>query len=93
MINFSRNTWLAIIGVTICAQLLGHSVLNHLLAVMSPALISLLLLLEVPGAAILAGIFLDQTPPFGVYVGLTLILGGLALVVLRRPAPSVVLAE
>lgn len=93
MVDFSRNTWLAIIGVTICAQLLGHSVLNHLLAVMSPALISLLLLLEVPGAAILAGIFLDQTPPIGVYVGLALILGGLVLVVLRRPAPSVVLAE
>lgn len=93
MVDFSRNTWLAIIGVTICAQLLGHSVLNHLLAVMSPALISLLLLLEVPGAAILAGIFLDQTPPFGVYVGLALILAGLVLVVLRRPAPAVVLAE
>ena len=93
MVDFSRNTWLAIVGVTICAQLLGHSVLNHLLAVMSPALISLLLLLEVPGAAILAGIFLDQTPPVGVYVGLALILGGLVLVVLRRPAPAVVLAE
>ncbi len=93
MVDFSRNTWLAIVGVTICAQLLGHSVLNHLLAVMSPALISLLLLLEVPGAAILAGIFLDQTPPLGVYVGLALILGGLVLVVLRRPPPVVVLAE
>ncbi len=84
MVDFSRNTWLAIVGVTICAQLLGHSVLNHLLAVMSPALISLLLLLEVPGAAILAGIFLDQTPPVGVYVGLALILGGL---VARGAAP------
>lgn len=93
MVDFSTNTWLAIIGVTICAQLLGHSVLNHLLAVMSPALISLFLLLEVPGAAILAGIFLDQTPPVGVYVGLALILGGLVLVVLRRPAPVIVLAE
>ncbi|GAA3513856.1 hypothetical protein GCM10022234_05810 [Aeromicrobium panaciterrae] len=93
MVDFSHNTWLAIVGVTICAQLLGHSVLNHLLAVMSPALISLLLLLEVPGAAILAGIFLDQTPPIGVYVGLALILSGLVVVVLRRPAPSVVLAE
>ena len=93
MVDFSRNTWLAIVGVTLCAQLLGHSVLNHLLAVMSPALISMLLLLEVPGAAILAGVFLDQPPPLGVYVGLALILGGLVLVVLRRPAPTVVLAE
>jgi drug/metabolite transporter (DMT)-like permease len=93
MVDFSGGTWLAIIGVTICAQLLGHSVLNHLLAVMSPGLISLLLLLEVPGAALLAGIFLDQTPPVGVYVGLALILAGLVLVVVRRPPPEPTLAD
>jgi len=91
--GFSTKTWLLIAAVTVCAQLLGHSLLNHLLAVMSPGLISLLLLLEVPGAALLAGIFLGQTPPLGVYMGLALILAGLAVVVLRRPAPAVVLAE
>lgn len=93
MVSFSTNTWLAIIGVTICAQLLGHSVINHLLAVMSPGLISLALLLEVPGAALLAGIFLDQTPPIGVYVGLGLILMGLVVVVTRRPRPEVLVAD
>lgn len=91
--GFAAKTWLLIAAVTICAQLLGHSLLNHLLAVMSPGLISLLLLLEVPGAAFLAGIFLDQTPLFGVYVGLALILAGLAVVVVRRPQATVVLAE
>jgi drug/metabolite transporter (DMT)-like permease len=93
LVGFSGNTWLAIVGVTICAQLLGHSVLNHLLAVMSPGLISLLLLFEVPGAALLAGIFLDQTPPVGVYAGLALILAGLVVVVVRRPPPEAVLAD
>lgn len=93
LVGFSGRTWLAIVGVTICAQLLGHSVLNHLLAVMSPGLISLLLLFEVPGAAILAGIFLDQTPPVGVYVGLALILAGLVVVVVRRPPPDEVLPD
>ncbi|MEJ7635789.1 DMT family transporter [Aeromicrobium sp.] len=93
MVGFTGRTWLAIVTVTICAQLLGHSVLNHLLAVMSPGLISLLLLLEVPGAALLAGIFLDQTPPLGVYLGLALILAGLVVVVLGRPPPTEVLAE
>ncbi|MCW2799591.1 MAG: hypothetical protein JWQ70_1063 [Aeromicrobium sp.] len=93
MVDFSSRTWLAILAVTVCAQLLGHSVLNHLLAVMSPGLIALLLLLEVPGAALLAGIFLDQTPPVGVYLGLALILAGLVAVVLRRPQSNVVLAE
>lgn len=93
MVSFSTKTWLAIVGVTICAQLLGHSIINHLLAVMSPGLISLLLLLEVPGAALLAGIFLDQTPPVGVYVGLALILGGLVVVVTRKPAPEALVAD
>lgn len=91
--GFSTKTWFLIAAVTVCAQLLGHSLLNHLLAVMSPGLISLLLLLEVPGAALLAGVFLDQTPPAGVYVGLALILAGLAVVVLRRSPVPVVLAE
>jgi len=84
LIGFDRSTWLAIIGVTVCAQLLGHTILNHLLAVMSPTLISLLLLLEVPGAALLAGWFLDQRPPVGVYLGLAVILAGLAVVTLSR---------
>ncbi|MGZ5368310.1 DMT family transporter [Aeromicrobium sp.] len=93
--GFSTKAWLLIAAVTVAAQLLGHSLLNHLLAVMSPVVISLLILLEVPGAALLAGLFLGQTPPWGVYLGLTLILIGLAIVASRRQeAPAeVMLAE
>ena len=93
--GYSTTSWLLIAAVTISAQLLGHSLFNHLLAVMSPILISLVILLEVPGAALLAGIFLGQSPPWGVYVGLTLILLGLAVVAARRQqsATEVVLAE
>ena len=67
--GFSTRTWLLIGAVTVSAQLFGHSLLNHLLAVMSPIVISLLLLLEVPVAALLAGVFLGQSPAWGVYVG------------------------
>lgn len=93
--GFSTKSWLLIAAVTVAAQLLGHSLFNHLLAVMSPILISLIILLEVPGAALLAGVFLGQTPPWGVYAGLVLILIGLAVVAARREqAPAeVVLAE
>lgn len=93
--GYTTKSWLLIAAVTISAQLLGHSLFNYLLAVMSPILISLIILLEVPGAALLAGIFLGQTPPWGVYVGLTLILLGLAVVAARREQPEtdVVLAE
>ena len=85
LIGFDARTWAAIVGVMVAAQLLGHSLFNHLLAVMSPTLVSLILLLEVPGAALLAGVLLGQAPGFGVYVGLCLILAGLAVVVTRRP--------
>ncbi len=83
--GFSARTWLLIAAVTVSAQLFGHSLLNHLLAVMRPVVISLLLLLEVPLAALLAAVFLGQSPPWGVYVGLAMILVGLAVVTSRRP--------
>jgi drug/metabolite transporter (DMT)-like permease len=86
--GYDAKNWALIVGVTLAAQLLGHSVFNHLLAVMSATVVSLVLLLEVPGAAILAGIFLGQAPPIGVYVGLVLICGGLAVVVRARNAAT-----
>lgn len=93
LVGFSTRDWVLIGAVTVCAQFLGHSLLNHLLAVMSPLLISLLLLLEVPLAAMLAAVFLGQAPPWGVYVGLVLVLVGLAIVISRRRPPQPVLAD
>ena len=91
--GFSTRTWLLIAAVTVSAQMLGHSLLNHLLAVMSPTVISLLLLLEAPVAALLAGVFLGQSPALGVYAGLVLILIGLAVVTSQRPPPAPVQAD
>ncbi len=85
LVGFSAQAWAGILAVTVTAQLLGHSLINHLLAVMSPMLVSLILLIEVPGAALLATAMLGQAPGVGVYAGLALILGGLAVVVTRRP--------
>lgn len=85
--GYSTRSWLALAAVTACAQLLGHSVFNHLLATMSPTVVGLVILLEVPGAALLAAAFIGQTPPVGVYAGLALIVLGLAVVVAsRRPS-------
>ncbi len=81
IVGFPLKGWLLILAVTVAAQLLGHSVFNHLLAVMSPTLVSMTLLLEVPGAALLAAVFLGQAPPVAVYGGLALICAGLAVVV------------
>lgn len=84
--GYEASTWVGLVAVTVSAQLLGHSIFNHLLATISPTVVSLTLLLEVPGAALLASVFLGQAPPLGVYAGLALILTGLVIVVLQQPS-------
>ncbi len=79
--GYAAAAWWSLAAVTLCAQLVGHSVFNYLLATMSPTVVSLIFLLELPIAALLAAVFLGQAPPLGVYVGLAFIVGGLAVVV------------
>lgn len=81
LVGFTPAAWLGIVAVTLMAQIMGHSVFNHLLAVMSPLVVSMIILLEIPGAAILAAVFLDEKLPAGTYAGLALILVGLAVVI------------
>lgn len=82
--GFEAAGWLGIAVITVCAQLVGHTAFNHLLATMSPLLVSMIILLEIPGAALLAALFLGETLPAGTYAGLALILAGLAVVVLGQ---------
>ncbi|PYI37234.1 hypothetical protein CVS30_16510 [Arthrobacter psychrolactophilus] len=83
-VNIPAEAWWGIIGVTIAAQIFGHTIFNHLLATMSPLVVSMMILLEIPGAALLAGFFLHQALPAGTYAGLALILVGLAIVILYQ---------
>jgi drug/metabolite transporter (DMT)-like permease len=86
--GYPAAQWGLLLLVTATAQLMGHSVFNHLLATTSPMLVSLALLLEVPGAALLAAAILGQVPPPGAVVGLVMILAGMTLVVLNNRAPA-----
>jgi drug/metabolite transporter (DMT)-like permease len=86
--GYAAEDWAKLAALAVGSQLLGHSVFNHLLATMSPTVVSLVILLEVPGAALLAGLFLGQTPPAGVYAGLVVLLVGLAVVTARRQLPA-----
>jgi drug/metabolite transporter (DMT)-like permease len=85
--GYASLQWGLLLLVTATSQLLGHSVFNHLLATSSPMLVSLALLLEVPGASLLAAWFLGQTPPVAAVAGLATILAGMALVVVGNRAP------
>ncbi|SDT07630.1 Threonine/homoserine efflux transporter RhtA [Brevibacterium sandarakinum] len=79
--GYSASTWLMIGGVALGAQLLGHSLFNTALATTSPTVVSLAMLLEVPGAALLAAVWLGQLPSTIALGSIALLLGGVALVV------------
>lgn len=86
--GYPLDQWGLLLLVTVTSQLMGHSVFNHLLATTGPMLVSLALLLEVPGASLLAAIILGQQPPAGALVGLGVILAGMACVVVNNRGPA-----
>jgi drug/metabolite transporter (DMT)-like permease len=87
--GYPSGQWGLLVLVTATAQLMGHSVFNHLLATTTPMLVSLVLLLEVPGASLLAAAILGQVPTLGAVVGLAAILAGIALVIVNNGAPVI----
>ncbi|ALE93390.1 hypothetical protein AOC05_15445 [Arthrobacter alpinus] len=84
LLNLPTEAWWGILGVTVAAQIFGHTIFNYLLATISPLVVSMMILLEIPGAAVLAAIFLREQLPAGTYSGLALIIAGLAVVVLHQ---------
>jgi drug/metabolite transporter (DMT)-like permease len=87
--GYDGQQWAGLVLLAATAQLLGHSVFNHLLATVTPLVVSLALLLEIPGAALIAAAWLGQVPGPAAVGGLVLILAGMALVVLSRPREQV----
>ena len=79
--GFSGQTWVQLLALTLGAQLLGHSVFNMVLRSTSPTVVSLALLLEIPGAALIAAAALGQTPPLAALPAALLLLVGLGIVV------------
>ncbi|MFJ5218063.1 DMT family transporter [Streptomyces sp. NPDC088354] len=80
--GYSGTTWLKLAALTVAAQLLGHSILNRVVRGLGASTTSTAILLETPGAALVAALWLGQTPPVAAYPALLVILAGLALVVL-----------
>lgn len=75
------SVWLKLALLTATAQLLGHSLVNRVVRGLGPAATSTALLLETPGAALIAAVWLGQLPPVAAYPALAVILLGLALVI------------
>jgi drug/metabolite transporter (DMT)-like permease len=85
--GFSARDWLLIAAITVCAQLLGHTLLNLVLSSVGPTVVSLAVLLEVPGALIVALVLLQQVPPLLALPGMAAVVAGVALVV-RASRPT-----
>lgn len=79
--GYSGADWARIVGLTAGAQLLGHSVFNRVLKTTSATIVSLSILFEVPGATLIAAIFLHQHVRLEQVPAALLLLGGLALVI------------
>lgn len=93
--GYDAHTWAAILALVAGAQLLGHSMFSYALQHTSATTVSVLILLEVPGAALIAWWWLDQQPRPDSLPGLALSLAGVAVVILgaaragrSTPAPS-----
>ncbi|MCW2713844.1 MAG: family transporter [Frankiales bacterium] len=79
--GYEADDWAKLIALTAGAQLLGHSLFNVVLRRVSPTLLSLAILMEIPGAALIAAVFLDQTPPLLAVPAAVLLIAGLVIVV------------
>jgi len=90
--GYSANAWLKLVALTLGAQFLGHSLFNRVLRTTSPTVVSLSILFEVPGASLIAALWLHQHPHPAAVPGLLLIIAGVAAVITtrdRRVAPTV----
>jgi drug/metabolite transporter (DMT)-like permease len=82
--GYPADAWVKLVLVTVSAQLLGHSLINLVLRTTSPTVVSLAILFETPGAAIVAFVWLGQRPPWTALPGFVLLLSGLVLVARSR---------
>lgn len=82
LIGFDGRTWAAIGALTVGAQLMGHSMFSYALHKVSATTISVLILLEVPAAALLGWAWLGQVPPAAAWPGLILLMVGVAVVII-----------
>lgn len=88
--GYGGKEWLKLLALTAGAQLLGHSLFNVVLRTTSPTIVSLSILFEIPGAALIAALFVkgQHIPLLAVPAGVLLV-AGLALVIRSASEASV----
>lgn len=80
--GYDGRDWLKLLALTAGAQLLGHSLFNVVLKTTGPTVVSLSILFEIPGAALIAALFVKgQHVPLLAAPAAVLLVSGLALVI------------
>jgi drug/metabolite transporter (DMT)-like permease len=93
LVGFSARDWGLILAVTVGAQLLGHTVVNRVLATTSATVVSLAILFEMPGSTLIAAAWLGQVPPAAIIPAVVLLFIGIALVIRTTTRPDGVPSE
>lgn len=86
--GYDRNTWLAIVGLVVGPQLLGHTLVNRVLHALSATTVSVAILFEILGASLIAWVAFDEVPPAGAWPAAALIAAGVVLVIRDSSRPS-----
>jgi len=84
--TYDGTTWLAIAGLVVGPQLLGHTVFNLVLARVSATVVAVVIIAEPVGASVLAALLLHELPSGLFWVGAPLILSGVLLASWPRPS-------
>ena len=88
--GYAGVDWVKLVALTAGAQLLGHSLFNVVLRTTSPTVVSMSILFEIPGAAVIAALFVaGQHVPLLAVPAAVLLVTGLALVIRTTSTPSV----
>ena len=77
--GYQATAWLALAGVVVGPQLLGHTVFNGLLASVSASVVAVVMLLEPVIATVLAWWLFDELPGPSLWAGAPMVLAGVWL--------------
>ncbi len=83
LVGFSTGTWLAIAGLTLGPQLLGHVGMNYAVRYLPAAIVTAFVLLEPVGAAALGALVLGELPTLRELGGGLVVLVGVAIATRR----------
>ncbi|MEY5145369.1 MAG: hypothetical protein RL745_738 [Actinomycetota bacterium] len=92
LFRYNSNQWQSILLLTLCGQVLGHTLINKSLRSVSATVASTAILFEMPGSTLIAAVWIHQSPPLQVWPALLLVLVGMFVVVRsqsRASAPPV----